>query len=424
VPIYPQTRDGVPLLKEGEQVFEVRVYDKAIRKQVIRRVAGESAARAVEADLMAAVAVPLERRLPARLGPAARKPGRSLTNMTTRISVTQWAVQYLEYYLWRPDGTKRPMASYEHDRRCLSTYILPQIGDRTVASIQPAELDALVSKLTRKDGHTPLAGATKESVAGTLKRMFKMAERRGVLDWNPASGLPASWGAQARAAIVPSLEDVYRLAGCADERRQGYGDIIQLIAFTGMRWEELNAVRVDDVNWNDANIWIHWTATSSGGRRYLIELTQSDAGERRVPIPRQLEAPLARLIKVGDQRRVHNPGWSERLVVTNSVAAPLPYSSWRHVLNKAQKASGAGYTAHELRHVAAAMAIRSGITDTELAQMMGHANVLHTRQTYGHLLPTNRQTVAARMSAVIDQTKKQEQKLAQRHHEPRPHTTG
>ncbi len=200
--------------RNGQPMYEVRVYDGQLRKQVNRRAAGREQAEAIEADLLALVAIPLEHRRPTPAVVAAGQvQGRPVATTTTRITVRQWAVQYLELYAHRSEGTVRPPSSCKHDQRCLECYILPTLGPRTLSSVRLHELDDLVRCPTRKDGVTPLAGATKESVAGTLKRMFKMAHRRGIGP-NTAADLSSSWGSasEARAAVVPSLSDVYRLA--------------------------------------------------------------------------------------------------------------------------------------------------------------------------------------------------------------------
>ena len=83
-------------------------------------------------------------------------------------------------------------------------------------------------------------------------------------------------------------------------------------------------------------------------------------------------------------------------------------------VDKAREASGVAYTAHPLRHVAASLAISSGMTDVEIAAMMGHRNADYTRKIYGHLFPSDGREVAARMSKAIEAAVAQEQALARR----------
>ena len=414
-------RDGDKYDQQGVPMYRVRVYDAQLRKQVEHRVAGEDQARSAQADLLAQVKVPLEHRgATADVIAAAVAQGRPVVTTTNKITVRQWAEQYLELFKRRPDGGVRPFSSWDHDRRCLEIYILPHIGERSLTSLRLHELEDLVSCSTKRDGITPLAGATKESIAGTIKRVWKMAERRTDMlraQGNRAAGLSTSWGGQSeqRAAIVPSIEDVFRLSTCIEQRSAGYGDIVELIAFTGLRWEEISALPVHNVSWDDMRVHVEWSATFSGGRRTLRHETKSKAANRFVPIPVQAEAPLRRLMAASERRRQQHPGFGEEvLVVTNTIGAALHYNTWRIALDKAREASGVAYTAHPLRHVAASLAISSGMTDVEIAAMMGHRNADYTRKIYGHLFPSDGREVAARMSKAIEAAVAQEQALARR----------
>ena len=259
-----------------------------------------------------------------------------------------------------------------------------------------------------------------QSIAGTIKRVWKMAERRTEIlreEGNRTVGLSTSWGGQSeeRAAIVPSMKDVFRLAASIGQQSAGYGSIVELIAFTGLRWEEISALPVNNVSWDDMRVHVEWSASFSGGRRTLRHETKSKAANRYVPIPVQAEAPLRQLMATSERRRQQHPDFGdETLVVTNTLGAALHYNTWRIALDKARQASGVTYTAHPLRHVAASLAISSGMTDIEVAATMGYRNADYTRKIYEHLFPSDGREVAARMSQAIQAAVAREQALASR----------
>jgi integrase len=428
LPIYPQVKNGSPHLdRTGRQKYKVRVWDPHLKVQVERRCAGEDVARTTEVDLAALLSAPPAQRpgaasagstvgtRGARIGPVGAASWHTPTVNTATITVSEWALQYLELFKIRPDGARRSPASWKHDRDFLSIYVLPRIGARTLASIQLRDLDDMMRLVTQKNGE-PLSGHTKQSIAACTKRMMKMAVRRGLLTINPAAELPTSYFIESdRAAIIPSFSDVELLAGCAEKAREGYGDIVELIAYTGMRFEELTALRVDDVDWHDASLFVHWSASQSGGQRHLVEMTKTLAGRRRIPITSYAANPLRRLVATGDERRVRNPQAAEEvLVVTGESGAALSYGSWRDGLQIAREASGVDLTAHELRHVAASIAIESGMNDREVASMMGHKSAEYTRRVYGHLWPRDGRKVADKLDAGISRLREQERELAKR----------
>ena len=422
MPIYPLLKDGAPALAaDGRPRFKVVVWDSAAKRQISRRAVGEDEAYNLEADLLAACRIPQEQRaaVSSADADATGVSGSLLPRYdeaaNQRLTVNQWAAIYLQMYKTRPNGSARPLSSWDHDRRCLEYYIAPRIGQRTLASIRLRDLDDLMASVTKKDGVTPLSGHTKESIAGTIKRLFKLAERRGIVGSNPAARLPTSWGGQSedRTAIVPSLADVERLAGAAEERAAGFGEIIRLIACTGMRWEEFSALPVELVDWDDRSLLVEWTATVSGGRRHLVRQTKSKAGRRRIPIINQVIDPLERLIALGDERRKANPGFgSEVLVVTGTDGAALSYPVWRDVIGDARSTTGIDLTAHELRHVAASLFIAGELRPDDIAEIMGHANAEYTKRVYGHLFPRDGRPLAKRLSDAYAALEAEERKLA------------
>jgi integrase len=60
-----------------------------------------------------------------------------------------------------------------------------------------------------------------------------------------------------------------------------------------------------------------------------------------------------------------------------------------------------GLTPHELRHTAAALAIRSGATVKVVQAMLGHASATLTIDRYGHLYPDELDAVAERLNEAI-----------------------
>ena len=110
--------------------------------------------------------------------------------------MNQWAPLFLRYYAVVRDGPPRPATSMESATQRLERYILPFIGDRTMESLTLAELEVMIANL-RKINADPLAQSSKESVSSTLKTVWTLAKRRGVINANVAADLPTSWGGAA-----------------------------------------------------------------------------------------------------------------------------------------------------------------------------------------------------------------------------------
>jgi integrase len=284
---------------------------------------------------------------------------------------------------------------------------------------------------------------TKETVAATVKTMFRDAVRMGLLTANCAENVPSSWGGDSarRRAIIPSMRDLDRLAQALDEvwplprwgadlkgpNGEGRGDVIRLAAYTGMRWEELAALKSEAVDLRYRTIEVQDTATESGGRREVLRGSEGEkagktaAATRILAVVDQAEDVIKRLEAIRRRGLVLEPERERRrqargvkrppnlpleerwtLLSPGETGGYMSYGHFRKHLEKAQTVSGVDLTIHELRHIAASILIASGARDTEIQEQMGHTSVNLTRRKYGHVFKADRRELARRISAKID----------------------
>ncbi len=382
----------------AELMWRVIVYNPNLGKQVERSARGILEARRIRADLRANVLKPVWKAVVA-----------DANSMTVR----QWAQHFLEYYATGDDGEPRPATSMENALQRLELYVLPHIADRTITSVTLTELEDMIAGLTRLDGR-PLAKSSRESVAATVKTVWAMAKRRGViLGENVAEDLHTNWGGSAaseRRLIKPSLMAVDRLADAMGD----LGDVVYLFAFTGMRWEEASGAWLSDVSWEDRLLGCSRTAPVVRGKRVPPApgaRMKSRRARRDILIVDEAVGPLQRLIA----RAQCKPPDSEPVLVTGERGrGPLHYRTWRNKLKQAQAATGVPYTAHELRHVYASILIDAGLSDERVARYMGHSSGLYTRRLYGHWFPQDSRADAEHLSASIAALRQRESAVAER----------
>jgi len=382
----------------GELMWRVIVYNPNLGKQVERSARGLLVARRIRADLRANAVKPVWKAVVA-----------DANSMTVR----QWAQHFLEYYATGDDGEPRPATSMENALQRLELYVLPNIADRTITSVTLPELEDMIAGLTRLDGR-PLAKSSRESVAATVKTVWAMAKRRGVIiGENVAEDLHTNWGGSAaseRRLIKPSLTAVDHLADAMGD----LGDVVYLFAFTGMRWEEASGAWLSDVYWEDRLLGCSRTAPVVRGKRVPPvpgARMKSRHARRDILIVDEAVGPLQRLTA----RAQSKPPDAEPVLMTGERGrGPLHYRTWRNKLKQAQAATGVPYTAHELRHVYASILIDAGLSDERVARYMGHSSGLYTRRLYGHWFPQDSRADAEHLSASIAALRQRESAVAER----------
>lgn len=193
--------------------------------------------------------------------------------------------------------------------------------------------------------------------------------------------------------IIPSIPQVLRLAEALDHFKPGLGDVVIVLAFTGLRWEEAVAVPIENIDLDRQAMTIDRTASESAGRRDIRQDMKTRAAVRTVMIPDIAMAAARRLAERGAPCRERTGNRLYARLVNGDRGGYLGYATWRKYLKLAHGYTAAhpdgmiSYTAHELRHVCASLLIASGATDMQVTHQMGHSRVETTKNIYGHVRP-------------------------------------
>lgn len=177
------------------------------------------------------------------------------------------------------------------------------------------------------------------------------------------------------------------------------GEVVRFLAYTGLRWGEMAALRVQDFDMLRRRVNVSRSVTESGG---LVWSTPKTWERRSVPFPAVLAPELAALM-VNKNR--------DDLVFTDLCGGVLRNSNWRvRVFRPAVKACQAidgtfpSITPHDLRHTAVSLAFSVGANVKAVQRMVGHAKASMTLDTYADLFDEDLDEVADRLNAAIENT--------------------
>ena len=167
-----------------------------------------------------------------------------------------------------------------------------------------------------------------------------------------------------------------------------YQTLIRVLAYSGLRWGEVAALRVHRVDLLRRRLEVDEANTEVGG--HVVQGTTKNHQRRSVPIPRFLADDLAQ----------HLAGKKpDDLVFTSPAGGVLRNTNFRPRFfdPAAQRAGLAGLTPHELRHTAASLAVQAGANVKVVQQMLGHASASMTLDVYAGLFADNLDEVAERL---------------------------
>lgn len=363
----------------------------------------------------------------------AKRIGTFIPESAGRVTVGDLARDWLG----RRAGVVRPK-TYAQDQSLIRTHVTPRWGSVPVGRVRRTAVQAWVSGLAASGA----SASTVRQAVGALRKILADAVDDRLIPSNPAADikLPKSAGVP-RVYLDP--DQLTRLAAASGT----LAPVVLTLGWTGLRFGELAALRVADVDLRARRLHIHATASEVHGQ--IVEGDpKTAAGTRRVPYPAflgpLLEArvggrgpddylftmPDGGQLRSGNVRsRYLTPAWEAvgSAVSTAQEALSVPATgvldlatleaaqalrmrhcvdgeagvdraTWRllgipdgsPLLDVTLNAGARDFrrpTLHDLRHTAASLAISSGANVKAVQTMLGHTSAAMTLDVYADLFP-------------------------------------
>lgn len=292
----------------------------------------------------------------------------------SRLTVGAWAEQWLMSKL---DIAPKTRDRYEGIVRA---HVQPRWGTVPLSAVTHAEVQRWVASIDA-------APATIKKVHRVLSMLLAYAVADGRLARNPAEKISLPRVRQAEKRFLSHQQ----VAELAEAVGPDYRLVVLFLAYTGLRWGEMAALRVRRIDFLRRRALVAESVTPVKG---VLTFGPTKGHERReVPIPRFLVDDLARHVTGRAGGDLVFPG------VRGGQAMRYPVFQ-RSALNQACERVGiARITPHELRHTAASLAIASGADIKVVQSMLGHKSATMTLDQYGHLFGDRLDVVADAMDA-------------------------
>ncbi len=232
-----------------------------------------------------------------------------------------------------------------------------------------------------------LSPATVQKIHAVLRKALAQAVRWSMIPRNVADAVKAPRPAPKEMRPLSPGQARKLLQASRGHRLEA---LYLLAVHTGMRQGELLALKWEDVDLNAGVIRVKRTLTRDGGRislgepktrrsRRTVHLTGAAAEALRSHLERQLE-DIGRL---GDRYRDHG------LVFTSGVGTPIhPTHLRRRSFVPLLEAAGLPRIRfHDLRHTCATLLLARNVHPKYVQELLGHATVAITLDTYSHVIP-------------------------------------
>ena len=291
--------------------------------------------------------------------------------------------EYLDRWLSGSARGSVKQSTFDRNEIAVRVHIKPALGRIKLKKLAPAHVQSFYQD--RLDAGSAPASVNKLHVV--LHKALDQAVRWNMIPRNPTEVVRAP---------RPTPKEMHPLS--ADQTRTlleaARGDkheaLYVLAIHTGMRQGELLGLKWQDVDLENATVSVRRTLTKSGGRlllgepktkksRRTIQLTDEAARALREHLVRQVE----HIQRHGDLYR------DEGLIFASKVGTLINPTNLRQrsFASLLKQAALPKIRFHDLRHTCATLLLSRNVHPKFVQELLGHANIAITLDTYSHVIP-------------------------------------
>src|SRR5215218_1124340 len=290
--------------------------------------------------------------------------------------------EYLDSWLKGSVRGSVRQSTFDRYEIAVRVHIKPALGRLKLKKLTPAHLAAFYQDRLAA-GFAP-ASVNKLHVA--LHKSLNQAVRWHMVPRNVAEAVKAPRPASEEMQTL-SAGEVRKLLEAA--RGDKLEALYVMAVHTGMRQGELLALKWQDVDLENAVVSVRRTLTRSGGKVVFGEpKTKKSRRSIRLtpPAVEALRGHLKRQLR--DMEILGDRYQDQGLVFTTNTGAPINPSNLRQrsFASLLKRAGLAHMRFHDLRHTCATLLLTRGVHPKFVQELLGHATIAITLDTYSHVM--------------------------------------
>jgi integrase len=295
-------------------------------------------------------------------------------------------------------GTVRE-STFSRDKYLVVNHVKPSVGRLKLKNLNALHLQGLY----RERLDSGLSASTVQKVHHVLHKALAQAVRWDLIPRNPADAVKAPRPMPKEMRPL-SAKEARRLLDAAK------GDKLEALyvvaVTTGMRRGELLGLKWSDVDLGNTRLSIRRTLTRTENGKYVaLGDTKNKKSRRTVRLTPQavealrmhLERQIRKIEALGDLYD------DQGLVFTSEAGTPINPSNLRQrSFAPLLKEAGLPHIRfHDLRHTCATLLLSKGVHPKFVQELLGHATVAITLDTYSHVLPSMGDQTARAMQEAL-----------------------
>ena len=294
--------------------------------------------------------------------------------------------EYLKNWLTGSVRGSVRQSTYDRYEIAVRVHIQPALGRVKLSRLTPAHVAGFYQDRLAA-GHAP---ASVNKLHVTLHKALSQAVKWNMIPRNVCEAVNAPRPTPKEEMRTLSAEEARRLLEAASSAGDRLEALYVLAVHTGMRQGELLALKWEDIDLEAATLQVRRTLTKNGGRLLTGE-PKTAKGRRKIQLTAASVDALKRHRKrQNEERLAAGELWQDNGLVFASEAGTLvnPTNlrkrSFAALLKRAQLPE---IRFHDLRHTCATLLLSRNVHAKYVQELLGHANISITLDTYSHVLP-------------------------------------
>jgi integrase len=293
---------------------------------------------------------------------------------------SQTVGEYMEQWLQTSARESVRESTYESYRNQVRRYVVPAIGRVKLKRLSAMQIQGMYRAMLDRG----LSPRTVQYTHAVLHRALRQAVRWGLVPRNVSEDVDRP--RLRREEIRPlNRHQARHLLNTAGESGDRFEALYVLALHTGMRPGELLGLKWEDVNFDEGGLQLNralagknLTAPKTKRSRRRIDLSTASIAALKAHRKRQLEE---RMQKAGLWR-------DHGLVFPSTVGTPLFHRNVVRAFKDLLKRAGLPQSTrlYDLRHTCATLLLGSNVHPKYVQELLGHASIALTLDTYSHVL--------------------------------------
>src|SRR3954471_10003439 len=310
-------------------------------------------------------------------------------------TVGEWLGHWLDHIAARKVRA-RTLESY---RSTVRLHLRPGVGHQRLDRLQPEHLERLYAALADK-GLSPASILRAHRV---LSRELRVAFQRGKVARNVATLVDPPVVRRPETALPLSVTEARAVITAAQAHRNAARWTVALAV--GLRQSETLGLKWADVDLELGTLSVRRGLHRVAGQGLVYEEPKADRSRRTLALP----APLVEALRTHraaqlEERSAAGSLWQDHhdLVFAQANGRPIERKSdwhaWKTILREAGVRE---VRLHDGRHTAATLLLSEGVHPRVVMEVLGHAQMRTTTDTYSHVMPALGRDAADRMGRAL-----------------------